>query len=90
MEDALFLKLLGKSLKYWEYRDALYAHLLKTQILFLLVNKFLLEPKCSLCKILANQLFLELNQLVKSYKETMLHLDTAQSNEILDLAVDLL
>ena len=68
MEDELFLKLLGKCLKYWEYRDVLYAHRPKTLFLILLVDIILMELKHCLCNILANQLFLELNQRVNDHK----------------------
>ena len=61
MEDELFLKFLGKSLNYWEYRDVLYAHHPKTLFLFLLVDKLLMELNHCLCNILLNQLFLKLN-----------------------------
>ena len=62
MENELFLKFLGKRLKYWEYRDVLYAHCPKTLFLFLLVDKSLIEVNHCLCNILANQVFLELKQ----------------------------
>ena len=46
----------------WEYRDVLDAQRPKTLFLFLLVDKILMELNHCLCIILANQLFLELNQ----------------------------
>ena len=58
----MLLKLLGKCSKYWEYRDVLYAHRPKSLFLFLLVEKILMELNHCLYNILANQLFLELNQ----------------------------
>ena len=58
----MFLKFLGKCLKYWEYRDVLYAHRPKTLFLFLLVDKISMNLNHCLCNILVNQLFLELNQ----------------------------
>ena len=61
-EDKLFLKIFGKCLKYWEFRDVLFVHHPKTLFLFLLVNKTLMKLNRCLCNILANQLFLELNQ----------------------------
>ena len=62
MESELFLKFLGKRLKFWKYRDVLYAHRPKTLFLFLLVDKTMVELNHCLCNILANQVFLELNQ----------------------------
>ena len=69
MEDELFLKFLGKCLKYWEYRDVLYAHRPKTLFLILLVDKSLMELNHCLRNTLANQLFFELNKRVNDHME---------------------
>ena len=69
MEDQLFLKFLGKCLKYWENRDVLHAHHPKILFPFLMVSRVLIELNRCLCNILANQLFLELNQSVNDHKE---------------------
>ena len=89
MNCFFFLKFSGQRLKYWEYRDVLYAH--RTKFFSVPAGKKVsLELNRCLCDILANQLFLELNQCLNDHKVYMLHLDTTLSTVIIYLVVVLM